>query len=95
MLAQNHVVERIWVEVNKRVNYPLKKALMDMENDDLIDTQDKVNHLHRFCVSWLAIRVANVGTRLAVDAWNAHSIPGELFHAVTNTQAYMMCVVRN
>ena len=33
----------------------------------------------KFCVSWFTIRVAHVGTTLAVNAWNEHSIPGILF----------------
>ena len=87
---QNHVVERIWVEINKRVNYPLKKALIDMENENLIKIHDNVNTLHRFCVSWLAVRVANVGASLAVEAWNEHSIPGELVYYDTD---HVNCVM--
>jgi hypothetical protein len=82
--TNNHIVERIWVEINKRVNYPLKKALIDMENENLIRTDDKSNTLHCFCVSWLAVRVASAGARLAVQAWNEHTIPG---HGIPNQKA--------
>lgn len=30
----------------------------------------------KFCVSWLSIRVAAVGTTMAVESWNEHTIPG-------------------
>ena len=70
---QNHKVERLWVEVNARVNYPIKSVLIAMlENGDfnLDDDMDK------YCVSWYAINVAAVGIELFVTSWNEHPIPG-------------------
>ena len=75
---QNHKIERFWVEINKRVNYPLKIVLVEMENNHSIRTQDQSDSTHCFCVSWITLRVATVGTTLAVQAWNEHPIPGEL-----------------
>lgn len=34
------------------------------------------NEMHKFCVSWFAIRVAAVGMDLFVKSWNEHPIPG-------------------
>ena len=34
------------------------------------------SRLQRFCVSWFSIRVCSVGTKMVVQAWNEHSIPG-------------------
>jgi len=70
------MVERVWVEVNARVNYPIKHVLIDMmESGDfsLDDDRDK------FCVSWFAIKVAAVGIELFVASWNEHPIPGITF----------------
>ena len=75
---QNHNIERFWVEINKRVNYPLKIVLVEMENNHSIRTQDQSDSTHCFCVSWITLRVATVGTTLAVQAWNEHPMPGEL-----------------
>lgn len=36
------------------------------------------NPTHKFCVSWFNVRVANVGTSMAVRSWNEHPIPSKL-----------------
>ncbi len=73
LLLQNHTIERIWVEVNKRINYPIKKILARMVQNEEIFLEDP---LHQYCCSWLSLQVANVGTSLFVASWNAHPIPG-------------------
>ena len=73
LFSQNHCVERIWVEVNSRVNYPIKTCLLDLEERGDLDME--CNHV-KFCVSWFAIRVASICTTLAVNSWNDHPIPG-------------------
>ena len=50
----NNRAEQIWPEVNQRVNYPLKRVLVGMENEDEINMGDEVT---KFCVSWVTIRV--------------------------------------
>lgn len=65
----------IWVEVNSRVNYPVKTVLLEMVEDELINME---NELHKFCVSWFSIRVLAVGINLFVASWNNHPIPGIL-----------------
>ena len=60
------------MEVNARVNYPIKRILIDMMesgNFSLDDDWDK------FCVSWFAIKVAAVGIELFIASWNEHPIP--------------------
>ncbi|XP_019850817.1 PREDICTED: uncharacterized protein LOC109581281 [Amphimedon queenslandica] len=70
----NHCVERLWVEINKRVNYPKKLCLIHLEERGEIDMDDL---LVKFCVSLFTIRVAIVGTTMATSAWNEHSVPGQ------------------
>ena len=68
------MAERVWVEINSRVNYPLKSCLRDMEEVGDINMDDPT---HKFCTSWFTVRVANVGTSAAVKSWNEHRIPSK------------------
>lgn len=65
------------MEINGRVNYPLKSCLVALQGQNGIDLD--CPHLC-YCISWFTIRVANVGTTLAIEAWNNHAIPGKFIH---------------
>ena len=69
--STDNIIERIWVEVNSRVNYPIKNALGQFATDGLIDmTQDHV----KFGVSPVSCRVAKVGLQLFAEICNHYSI---------------------
>ena len=70
---QNHTIERLWVEVNARVNYPVKTVLVKMLECGDISSEDL---MVQYCVSWFAIQVCNVGVSMFVMSWNSHPIPG-------------------
>ena len=74
---QNLPIERFWVEVNTRVNYPIKAALIDFDNRSIFDID---NMVHRYCVSWVTCKVASFGLQTCIAAWNEHPIPGKRFH---------------
>lgn len=67
------MIERLWVEVNSRVNYPVKQVLVQLENNGLIDMN---NSACKFCVSWFSTEVITVGIKLFIQSWNSHPIPG-------------------
>lgn len=71
--CQNHRAERIWPEVNQRINYPIKRLLISMENNEEIQMGDD---LTRFCVSWVSMWVIRGAISQFVQAWNCHRIPG-------------------
>lgn len=69
---QNHAAERKWVEINSRINYPIKTTLCTLVNNGFLDIDDPyVKH----CVSVIASECCMVGLRNFIDAWNAHTIP--------------------
>ncbi|KAL2076321.1 hypothetical protein ACEWY4_028073 [Coilia grayii] len=86
--TENHRIERIWPEINNRVNYPLKAALVDLLNKDLLNMEDNTV---KFCTSQLLCQVSRIGVQRVVAAWNAHSIPGK---EVPNYLAQNGCKVR-
>ncbi len=71
---QNHMAERHWVEINSRVNYPLKRALVLMEENHLIDLECTTT---KFCVSFFTKQIAQFGIQQHIQSWNHHAIPGQ------------------
>lgn len=75
-LPQNHRAERHWVEINSRINYPIKRALINMQQLNLLDMDCPVN---KFCVSMMVGKLCQVGIQTHLAAWNNHHIPGMLY----------------
>jgi len=67
------MAERHWVEINSRINYPVKAYRNRMVEEEIIDMRDDID---KFCVSWVTIRVVQAGVKELVPAWNHHLIPG-------------------
>ena len=61
------------MEVSARVNYPIKNALQQMEEDGFIDMEVEET---KFCVSYVSRKLAAMGLNEVVQSWNWHRIPG-------------------
>ncbi|KAK9977189.1 hypothetical protein ABG768_019010 [Culter alburnus] len=68
--TRNHTVERMLPEINNQVNFPLKEALVQLQDQEAIDIEDS---LTRFCTSNLTDQI---GINRFVHSWNAHRFPG-------------------
>ena len=73
MSVNNHRIERMWVEVNARVNYPIKCALQQLVDSDQLDMDDMCV---KYCVSDLSCQISRIGIPNLVSSWNSHTIPG-------------------
>jgi len=63
----------MWPEINQRVNYPIKAALVQLVEADAVNIEDDVT---KFCLSNLCIQLAELGIQQVVESWNAHRVPG-------------------
>ena len=78
-------------EVNVRVNYPVKKALVELDNNQMIGMSCEIQ---KFCVSFVTCTVANHRLKIVIISWNAHTIPGIIYFPklvlVVTTQYYLV-----
>ena len=60
------------MEINYRVNYPIKRILVHMLEREEISLEPHT----LVCILWFFIQVATYGVQQVVLAWNEHPIPG-------------------
>ena len=53
--THNHIIDRIWVQVNSRVTYPMKRAMDEQRQINMDDDAEK------YCVSYVLRNVCSVG----------------------------------
>lgn len=63
----------MWVEINNRLNFPIKRAIVQSVNENRIDLDDDIV---KYCVSSLLLNLCRIGLKTVVESWNAHPIPG-------------------
>ena len=68
------MAERIWPEVNSRVNYPIKLAMNVTVERNNIDVLDPVM---KHCISWVSMYVSKPAIEHFVRAWNTIESQGQ------------------
>ena len=71
--SQNHKAERLWSEVNQRINYPVKRLLIQLQEDGIINMHDECT---KFLVFWVTNAVVTPATKAFVSSWNLHKMQG-------------------
>ena len=71
--TENNVIERFWPEMNSRVNYPIKRAMIRICEEKDLDTSEPVL---KYCFSWISIYVATAAAEHLIKSWNFHRVPG-------------------
>jgi len=70
--TDNNVIERLWPELNSRVNYPIKRAMINV-TENHVDLSDPIV---KYCVSWITNYVCQDSAKHLIDSWNFHRVPG-------------------
>ena len=68
MALQNNLIERIQVEVDARVKYPIKAIMNELVHTDTLDISDDST---KFYIS----RVSEYDLKMFVNSWNHHTTP--------------------
>ena len=63
----------MWPQINSRVNYPLKRVLYQLMEQNVISMTTLTE---KFCVSFIVVNTAAIGMARFVSAWNSHFIAG-------------------
>ena len=80
----------MWPEMNSRVNYPWKYALVEMNNNGTIDMQ---NEMRKFCVSHVTQLVASFGLDIVVRSWKKHPVLVIYIYFIPNYKMYVIMVI--
>ena len=73
--TQNNVIERFWPKLNSRFNYPVKRALISIVEENNYNMSDPVL---KYCVSWITNCICQDATQHLIKSWNHHRIPGPM-----------------
>ena len=67
------MIERFWPELNRHVNYPIKRAMISITNAADYDDEDEVV---RFVYSYISMYLVQNAAHHLIDSYNHHRIPG-------------------
>ena len=89
--THNHIIERIWVEVNHRVTYPIKRVVVEMEEQGRINICSPAT---KYCVSVVLQSICKVGLKRMIEAWNNHHVESQITFKLQLT-THLLSTLRN
>ena len=75
---QNYKIEQFWVEINKRLNYPLKIVLVEMENNLCMHQSTRPKWQHTLLLCFMDYPESGYSGDNIGSAWNEDPIPCEI-----------------
>ena len=82
-------IERLWREVNMRVNYPIKTDMQQLVDNDILDIE---NDTHKYVLSIVLIPIVSYGMEMFVKSWNHHRVDKNRHsHEPTGKPYKLMC----
>ena len=73
--TQNNAIERFWPGLNSRVNYPVKRALSSIFEENDYNMSDPVL---KYFVLWISNYICQGATQHLIKSWNHHRTPGPM-----------------
>ena len=70
--TKSYVVEKFWPKVNLRINYPLKRAMNHIVEDENLDILDEIL---KFCFSLEMLYSSVDAVNHLLSFWNHHKVP--------------------
>lgn len=79
LFFQNMPVERQWVDLNSRVFYPIKRCLIEMEEQSEINLEQSMT---KYATSAVSCSLVNIGVQRYIACHNNQHVQGWFFKIV-------------
>ena len=76
MSTDNYVPERFWPEVNSGINYPIKRAMNAILNNEVNEIFNLGDPVMKYDVSWVILYVSHDAMQHLLISWNYNRVPG-------------------
>ena len=70
--TKNYVAERFWLEDNLRINYPLKRAMNHIAENENLNISEEIL---KFCFSLVMLYSSVDAVNHLLNSWNHHRVP--------------------
>ena len=70
--TKNYVAEKFWPKVNLRINYPLKRAMNHIVENENLNISDEIL---KFCFSLVVLCSSADAVNHLLNSWNHHRVP--------------------